>query len=123
MSLTALLFLALSWLSIVTGTVSVMGFVHYKVKKNIRQQFTKNSVTGVTSPRPLMNNYSPGNSGYNYGEINVQATNNPQMPHPTPPPNKNGSITELKKAKPLKMEVVNYYGPKDNNKRHYYGNK
>ncbi|MHC1737732.1 MAG: hypothetical protein AB9882_06945 [Ignavibacteriaceae bacterium] len=123
MSLTALLFLALGGLSVIIGIFVLAGFVHYKVKRNNKQPPVKiNTANRVPLHHSEMYKYYPDNTGYYYQEITQQKTNNPQTPPKNVPVIKDKSVKDMRKAKSLRIEIVNYFGPEDDRNRPYYGN-
>lgn len=122
MSLTALLFLSLGGLSVIIGIFVLSGFVHYKVKKKKQPPVKINPVNTVRYTQPEPNSFYTNNPIYYYREINRQTTFIPRTPPPNVPANKQTSVKDVKKAKLLRIEVLNYYGPEDDNNRYYYGN-
>lgn len=123
MSLTGLFFLALGGLSVIIGIIVLSGFISYKLKKNNRLPPLKtNPVSRVRLPQPELYDYYSDNTGYYYREFTQHSNNNKEVSSPGVPANKINTVRDMRKAKPLRIEVVNYYGSEDDNNRYYYGN-
>jgi len=123
MSLTTLLFLAVGIIFAAIGLVASFSFIRYWVKKNLKEK--PGNLNVVKSDQlfpPFVNNNPRVSRGYYYAERNRQTYNYLPEPAQTALGDKNNNIRDIRSAKPLRIEVVNYYGLENETNRYYYGN-